>query len=149
MHAHSYERGKISTMGALSVSPKRKHVALYLRLHRKNLTGLEVKDFLSYLLTHLRGTIVLLWDRSSIHRRALVKEYLAKHPRIHVEEFPGYAPELNPAEYIWNHADRDLSNTAAEELEQLEGFLLESASRLSTSQPLLWACIYASDLPWR
>ena len=67
---------------------------MYLRFHRKNLNGLDVKDFLSYLLKHLRGNIVLLWDRSSIHRRKLVKEYLEKHPRIEVEEFPGYAPEL-------------------------------------------------------
>ena len=78
-----------------------------------------------------------------------MKEYLEKHPRIQVEEFPGYAPELNPAEYIWNHADRELSNTAAEELDQLEGLLAESANRLSNSQQLLWSCIYASDLPWR
>jgi len=92
---------------------------------------------------------VLLWDGASIHRRELVKEYWEKHPRVQVEEFPGYAPELNPAEYIWNHADRELSNTAAEELDQLEGLLVESASRLSNSQQLLWSCIYASDLPWR
>jgi len=124
-------------------------LALYLRFQRKNLNGLDVKAFLRYLLKHLRGPIVLLWDRSSIHRRELVKEYLEKHPRIQVEEFPGYAPELHPAEYIWNHADRDLSNTAAEELAQLEGLLVESARRLSNSQPSLWPCIYASDLPWR
>jgi len=105
-------------------------LALYLRFQRKNLNGLDVKAFLRYLLKHLRGPIVLLWDRSSIHRRELVKEYLEKHPRIQVEEFPGYAPELHPAEYIWNHADRDLSNTAAEELAQLEGLLVESARRL-------------------
>ncbi len=149
LHYHSYKRDKLSTIGALTVSPKRRHLALYLRLHRKNLNGLDVKDFLRYLLKHLRGHSVLLWDRSSIHRRKLVKEYWEKHPRIQVEEFPGYAPELNPAEYIWNHADRELSNTAAEELDQLEGLLAESASRLSNSQQLLWSCIYASDLPWR
>jgi hypothetical protein len=32
----------------------------------------------------------------------------SQHPRIHVEEFPAYAPELNPAEYIWNQTDRGL-----------------------------------------
>ena len=149
VHYHSYKRDKISTLGALTVSPKRRHLALYLRLHRKNSNGLEVKDFLRYLLKHLRGNIVLLWDGASIHRRELVKEYLEKPPRVQVEEFPGYAPELNPAEYIWNHADRELSNTAAEELAQLEGLLVESAGRLSNSQQSLWSCIYASDLPWR
>ena len=100
MHYHSYKRGKISTIGALSVSPKRKHLALYLQFHKSNLNGMDVKAFLSYLLKHLRGHVILLWDGSSIHRRALVKEYLQQHPRLQVEEFPGYAPELNPAESV-------------------------------------------------
>ena len=31
----------------------------------------------------------------------VVKAYLAKHPEIVVEDFPGYAPELNPVELVW------------------------------------------------
>jgi len=79
----------------------------------------------------------------------VVKEYLQKHSRLHVEEFPGYAPELNPAEYIWNQADRELSNSSPEDLQQLETLLSNSTNRLSNSQQLLWSCIYASDLPWK
>ena len=146
---HSYKRDKLSTIGALSVSPKRKHLALYLKWYERNVNGLDIKAFLRYLLQHLRGNISLLWDGSSIHRRAAVTEYLQQHPRIQVEEFPGYAPELNPAEYIWNHADRELSNTSPADIQQLATLLSEAAQRLSDSQELLWACIYASDLPWK
>lgn len=149
LHYHSYKRDKLSTIGALSVSPKRKHLALYLKLYERNVNGLDIKAFLRYLLQHLRGNIILLWDGSSIHRRAAVTEYLQKHPRSQVEEFPGYAPELNPAEYLWNHADRELSNTSPEDIQQLATLLSEAAQRLSDSQELLWSCIYASDLPWK
>lgn len=110
---------------------------------------MDVKSFLQYLLQHLSGNIILLWDRSPIHKRDEVKEYLDKHPRVQIEEFPAYAPELNPAEYIWNQADRALSNTAAKDLQQLQTLLSDSALKLSNSQKLLWACIYASDLPWK
>lgn len=124
-------------------------MALYLQFYERNIDGFDVKTFLSHLLKHLSGNMLLPWDGSPIHRRNLVKEYLKKNPRIHVEEFPGYAPELNPAEYIWNHADRDLSNTAAEDLHQLQNLLAKSARKLSNSQQLLWSCIYASELPWK
>jgi transposase len=150
VHYHSLQRDKISTIGALSVSPKRKHVALYLQFHRRNLNGLDVKAFLGELLKHLRGAIILLWDRSPIHIKPKeVSEFLRQHPRIHVEEFPAYAPELNPAEYIWNQTDRALSNTAPQDVEELQALLSNSVAKISNSQKLLWSCIYASDLPWR
>jgi transposase len=149
LHYHSYERGKISTIGAISVSPKRRHLALYLKFYKRNVNGLDIKDFLSYLLKHLHGNIILLWDGSQIHRRNVLKEYLQPHSRLQAEEFPGYAPELNPAEYIWNQADHELSNSSPEDLQQLETLLSSSANKLSNSQQLLWSCIYASDLPWK
>lgn len=147
-HKHLFKQGKISTIGALTVSPKRKHLALYLQFHPQNLTGLEVKAFLRSLLQHLRGPIMLLWDRGTIHRRQEVGDYLHHHPRVHMEDFPAYAPELNPAEYIWNQTDRALYNTAPENLADLQTLLSASVARLHSSQKLLWSCIYASDLPW-
>ena len=34
----------------------------------------------------------------------MIWEFLAgKHPLIKLEFLPGYAPELNPVEYIWGH----------------------------------------------
>jgi putative transposase len=147
-HHHIFKQGKISTIGALTVSPKRKHLALYLHFHTQNLTGLEVKAFLQYLLRHLRGPIILLWDRGSIHNRQEVADYLHRHPRVQMEYFPAYAPELNPAEYIWNQADRALCNTAPKNLAELQTLLCTSVDRLHSSQQLLWSCIYAADLPW-
>jgi transposase len=150
VHYHSLQRDKISTIAALSVSPKRKHLALYLQFHRRNLNGLDVKAFLGELLKPLRGEIILLWDRSPIHiKRKEVSEFLRQHPRIHVEEFPAYARELNPAEYIWNQTDRALSNTAPQDLEKLQVLLSNSVAKIGKSQKLLWSCIYASDLPWQ
>ncbi len=72
-------------------------------------------------------------------------EFLRQHPRIYVEEFPAYAPELNPAEYIWNQTDRALSNTAPQDLEELQALLSNSVAKIGNSQKLLWSCIYASD----
>ena len=142
-----YKQDRLSAISALAVSPKRRRVALYLRLRRRNLTGLDVRAFLRHLLRHLRGPVVLLWDRGTIHRRKAVKQWITAPPRLHVEEFPAYAPELNPAEYVWAQTDRALANRAPMDLRQLNGMLRSTVRRLRHSPRLLWSCIYASDLP--
>ncbi len=139
---------KISAISALAVSPKRKRVALYLRFRSKAFKGPDVKRFLEQLLKHLRGPIILLWDQGTIHRHAEVKAFVAQHPRLQLKEFPGYAPELNPAEYVWCQSDSALANSRPEELTELKAMLITTKRRLSKSQRLLWACIQASDLPW-
>jgi hypothetical protein len=40
--------------------------------------------------------------RSERNDALSVRTYLAKHPEIVAEDFPGYAPELNPDEQVWN-----------------------------------------------
>lgn len=145
---YMYKQHRISAMSALAVSPQRRRVALYLAFHSRNLTGLDTRAFLRGLLRHLRGPVVLLWDRGTIHVRKEVKRYIAQHPRLHVEFFPAYAPELNPAEYVWNQTDRSLLNAAPEDIPELYGMLHNSVRRLRRSPKLLWSCIYASDLPW-
>lgn len=145
---YCYKHDRISAISALAVSPKRRRLALYLHLRTRNLTGLDVRAFLKHLLRHLRGPVVLLWDRGTIHRRSEVTQWIRRHPRLQVEPFPAYAPELNPAEYVWNQADRALANSAPTDLVQLNGMLRHSVRRIRGSQKLLWSCIYASDLPW-
>ncbi len=119
-----------------------------MQFHTANITGVEIIQFLRHLLRHLRGHVVLLWDGGPIHRRRLVQDFIGRHPRLHVYPFPGYAPELNPDEFVWTQAKRRLSNGAPRNLADLKGRLRRSVRRLQRSQRLLWACIFTSDLPW-
>jgi transposase len=108
---------------------------------------LDFRVFLQHLLRHLRGPVHLLWDRGPIHRRREVRASLANHPRLHVHYFLAYAPELNPAEYVWAQADHALANGAPDNLVDLRQGLDSAIRRLRHSQRLLWSCIYASKLP--
>ena len=48
--------------------------------------------------------MLLIWDRLPGHRSRLVSDYIATlNGDIEVHYLPAYAPELNPAEYIWAH----------------------------------------------
>lgn len=140
---------KISAISAISVSPRRRRLALYARFHRdKNIRSPEVVRFLRQLLKHLRGPVVLLWDSGRPHKGAVVKEFLKTHPRLHPHRFPGYAPELNPDEFVWTHLKRSLANSVPIDLSHLKQLLHPPLQRLRQSQKLLWSCIHASELPW-
>jgi transposase len=126
---HLYKHDRLSAISALAVSPRQRRLALYLQLRPRALDGLDVGIFLVYLLRHIRGRIVLLWDQGSIHRRREVTLFLRQHPRVRVEEFPSYAPELNPAEFLWTQGDRSLANSAPADLADLRQMLRRSTAR--------------------
>lgn len=141
---------KISAISAIGVSPQRQRLALYARFYPdRNIRSPEVAAFLQQVLRHLRGPVVLLWDAGRPHRSALVKRFLARHPRLHPYRFPGYAPELNPDEFVWRHLKRALANSIPADLRHLKDLIHPPLQRLRQSQRLLWSCISASDLPWR
>ena len=141
--------GKISAISAITLSPKHKRIALYARFHPdKNIRSGEVVAFLRQLLKHLRHHVVLLWDSANPHKAACVKEFLEKRPRLHAYPFPGYAPELNPDELVWNHLRGALANSNPRDVHDLKEFLHPPLQRLRQSPKLLWSCIHASDLPW-
>lgn len=124
-------------------------MALYTRFHPdQNIRSPEVVAFLRHLLRHLRGPVTLLWDAGKPHRGNLVARFLERHPRLQVSWFPGYAPELNPDEFVWNHLKRAVANSAPRDLDDLQQLVRPPLRRLRRSQRLLWSCIHASDLPW-
>jgi transposase len=73
---------------------------------------------------------------------------LAKHSRIHVERFPKYAPELNPAEHVWTQSKRRLANSSPQAIGELQRMTMDELTRIRDSQHLLRSCLLASELSW-
>jgi transposase len=64
-------------------------------------------DFLGHLLRHLPGKLLVIWDGLPAHRAALVRRFIGvQRGRLAIEWLPGYAPELNPVEYLWGYWKR-------------------------------------------
>lgn len=144
---HRYSHDKISAISAVTVSPRRQQLGLYCHFHFTNISELEVAAFLPLLLRHLSGHTVLIWDGGSIHRGAVVRQLLARHPRLHVERFPAYAPELNPDEQVWNHFKAKLANGCPMTLDELVDDLTRVARRARRSPALLRGFVRESGLP--
>jgi transposase len=141
--------GKINAIGALVISPHQQRITLYVRFSKRSIRSPQVKRFLAGIMGHHRGQIMLLYDHSRTHTCKLVQTFLDSHPRVLREPFPEYAPELNPVEQVWSYADAALASGAPDTVAQLTAKLRRIIAKLKSSQTLLWACIYASDLPWR
>ena len=143
------KREKVSVISGISVSPKRHHLALYYLLFFDNIGQEEVAKFLQELLRHLRGPIIVLLDNSSTHHHhgQPLRDVLDRHPRLHLEHFPAYAPELNPDEGVWALAKHELANSCPDNLEELMEDIMRSINSIRTSPDKLRGCFVQSDLP--
>jgi transposase len=94
----------------------------YFRLFPGAIKGPQIIEFLHALGRQIRKPLLVIWDGLPAHRSALVREYLeALNGAIQIEQLPGYAPELNPTEYIWGHLKHhELANRCAGDFADLK-----------------------------
>ena len=144
---HRYQRDKISAISAVTVSPQRQRPGLYIHFHPGNISQTEVAVFLRFLLRHLRGAIVLLWDAGPIHKGGEIGQFLERHPRLHCQHFPGYAPELNPDEWVWGHLKGRLANGRPDNVDELMRVLCRTTRAAQKRPQLLRSFITGSKLP--
>jgi transposase len=143
-------RDKISAISAITLSPRWYLPGLYFQLlpDKENFHGEEVVAFLKELKRHLpRFTVI--WDRGNIHKKSgVVREYLAGQSSIVTEDFPGYAPELNPDELVWCWTKYGrLSNYAAPDLVGLRERVRQELEYLKKHPYRLLAFIDHTGLP--
>ena len=89
--------------------------------------------FLKHLWSQLGGRLLVIWDGIPIHRDQAVKAFLASGAaeQLHLEQLPGYAPDLNPDEGVWNHLKHvELRNIACHDLVELRCQLRLAIARL-------------------
>jgi transposase len=147
IHRHMYKRDKISVISGVSVSPGRQRLHLYYYLYYDNIGQDEVCLFLRHLLRHLPGPVIVLLDNSSTHKGEPVAKLLRQHPRLHLEHFPSYAPELNPDEGVWSLTKRQLANSCPRDIDELMDDIIRTMNGIGRSQEKLRGCIDHSELP--
>lgn len=144
---YNYKHDRISAIAALTVAAKRARMGLYLQFRQGNFTAVQVAKFLRHLLRHLRRHVIVLWDGGSIHKGPGITAIRDAYPRLHLERFPGYAPELNPTEQVWNDFKRRTANSLLRNKQDIRLNLHASARRVRRSGDKLRSFVLASDLP--
>jgi transposase len=144
-------RDRISAISAITVSPRCKRLRLYFLLMPDNVNvhAEDVVRFLHLLYRHIGSKMTVVWDRSNTHDRSkAVRKFLRGHPGVKTERFPGYAPELNPDEGVWDYAKYSkMPNFAPLDATHLRRRIRYELGRLKHRPDLLASFIRHSELP--
>lgn len=128
-------RDHLSVIGA--VTPNGKFI---LKMYDHPISSEEIIAFLDLLQRYIPGLLTVIWDGSPTHRSKAIQNYLSDGAakRIHLERLPGYAPELNPTEYVWSYLKKvDLANVSCNSLPEIRTFLIAAKKRLRTKPVLI------------
>ncbi len=106
--------------------------ALRFAAYDGNLNGPIFIDFCRRLLHDTPGPVFLVVDGHPVHRSNAVKEFAAStEGRLRLVFLPGYAPELNPDEWVWKHSKHDrIGRTGIESFADLKHKALAALHRL-------------------
>ena len=116
---------------------------LFTHIQAEAFTGETVVGSLRQLLRQIPGKLTVVWDGATIHRCQAVKDFLAKGAaqRLHLARLPGYAPDLNPDEGVWNLLKRgELKNRCCRDRDELRWELRLAIRRLQRTPQRLQAC---------
>jgi transposase len=135
----------LSIMGGLTTDGR-----VYTLVRQESLTGLHTIEFLEHLGRELKGAALVIWDRSPIHRRVAVKEFVeavgAKN--LQVEMLPAYAPDLNPVEWLWRHLKKvEMANLTCRDLEELHEEFHLALGRIRRKPRLFPSFFAGAELP--
>ena len=139
-----WTRDHLSAISAISPAGK-----VYFHSQDCAINSADVVAFLEHLLREVPGRIVVIWDGSPIHRSQTIQEFLAHGAahRLHLERLPAYAPELNPAEGIWQQLKGvELRNLCCVDLSHLRYELRDAVKRVRRKPRIIQGCFQGAGL---
>lgn len=138
---------RLSVISAVTISPKRQRFRFYFMVFRENITHQHVLVFLKNIRRALGRRLVVVLDRLSAHTKAEAKlgSTSSDDGAYEFEWLPGYAPDLNPVEYIWGHTKYgDMPNLGPEDLDEADRLVDESL--MKTSKALVLTAFHYAGL---
>jgi transposase len=105
---------------------------LLVRMQDPAFNGADIVGFLKWLLRILDRRLSVIWDGAPIHHDKAVKALLAETAgAIYLERLPGYAPDLNPDESVWEQLKHvELANVVGHDQDELRRQLRRAIARL-------------------
>ena len=141
---HTLSRDHLSVIGAVGL-----HERLYFQVHEAAISSAEVIRFLNHLRRVIPGKLLIVWDGAPIHRSKAIRQYLHDGAAewIHLERFPGYAPEVDPEEGIWRHLKQvEMRNLCCRDLRQTRRAFRAACQRLRQKPHIIRSCLRHSGL---
>lgn len=131
-------RDHLSAMGGITPEGR-----ICMQMQDHSYKGPDVVRFLQLLTREISGKLLVIWDGAPLHHCQAVKDFLSKGgtKRIHLEQLPAYAPELNPQEGVWNLLKRvELKNLCCLDVPHIQQELRRAKERLRHHRSTLSQC---------
>jgi transposase len=143
-------RQKVSVAAALTVSPVAGRAGMYFRTYPDSFVDAEKSaSFVRQLLRHLRGQVIVVWDKGNMHKGPHIRKLLSDFPRLSLEPLPSYAPDLNAVEHLWSYGKYGkLSNYAALDVPELNRRVTAVLRATQKNRPLLHGFFDLAQLPF-
>lgn len=121
----------------------------YFRLYPGSIKSPQIVEFLGHLRRQLRRKLLIIWDGLRAHRSRLVQQYVdVSAGAIRLAALPAYAPELNPAEYVWGYCKQhELANFCPDDFGHLGSFARSRLRSMQRRRPLVTAFWGQAQLP--
>lgn len=97
--------GRRQSVSAISAVTARG--GFWYEIYTERLNGSRFVELLTHFMRGRRQRVFLVLDRHPAHIAKAVAQYVQRLVgRLELHFLPGYAPELNPDEFVWNHLKR-------------------------------------------
>lgn len=95
-------------------------------------------DYLKSLVRSSDKPIIVITDGHPAHRAKFTKDYVEREPKLlGLHLLPGYSPELNPDEQVWNRLKEALGKAALKTKEEFVSFIRSSMRSLQKSPEVI------------
>jgi transposase len=126
-----------------------KAARLFARTKADSYNTVSLIQFLKQLKRFAAGhRVILIWDHLPAHRSRVMKEFLRdQQDWLHIEWLPGYAPDLNPTEGVWNNIKaREMANLCPNAIEEATKLFRRGLRRLSHTARLPFSFLQHAGL---
>lgn len=134
----------LSVMGAITPTGK-----LSILTRDDSLTGKASVTFLKQLHRKFGTDLLIVWDGGAIHKGEEIRTFLTRGGSrfIWLERLPGYAPDLNPTEGVWNLLKHvEMRNLCCTDFDHLRLEFNLAVARLRAKPHLMQACFAGAGL---
>ena len=119
-------------------------------IYTERLNGLRFVDLLTHFMRGRKSPVLLIADGHPAHIAKVVAQYVQRLAgRLELHFLPGYAPELNPDEFVWNHLKRQgVSKTPLRRDESLRSRVQSDLATIQSRPALVRSFFHAPSVAY-
>ena len=140
---------KTSVAAALGFRWDGQRARLFARTKPDSFNTASLIDFLKALRRFVNGQkVILIWDHLPAHRSRDMKQFLrCQRDWLQIEWLPGYAPDLNPTEGVWNNVKgKEMANLCPDRIDEATVAFRRGLRRLSHTARLPFSFLHHAGL---